>query len=319
MTLASDDRLAALLLAQRLTDGEAAPLKASEYWTILDAAPRPGILLGLRPSQVQELAGVDAELAQRVVVLLDQATAFAFRLDELEQSGIRTLSSIDRDYPERLRHRLGRGAPPILYFAGPAALLSSDLLGIVGSRDVDSAGATIAQEAARIAVSHGSGVVSGGAKGVDRLAMNAALDEGGFVVGVLADSLLRTLRDTDLRRAIADEQACMCTPYAPTAGFSVGNAMGRNKLIYSLSNATLVVKADRETGGTWAGAVEAQRQQFAPVLVWTGDGDGDGGGHGNRALAEIGATAVPSLDRLYPLPERRENLDLEGEQLSLGL
>lgn len=314
MTRVSDDRLAALLLAQRLIGGESSPLKASEYWTLLHAAPSPGILLGLNPAQVQELAGVDAGLAQRVVVLLDQATAFAFRLDELEQSGIRAMSSIDGDYPEGLRHRLGRGAPPILYLAGPAALLSSELLGIVGSRDVDPAGATIAQEAARIAVSHGSGVVSGGAKGVDRLAMNAALDEGGFVVGVLADSLLRTLRDPDLRRAIVDEQACMCTPYVPTAGFSVANAMGRNKLIYALSNATLVVRADRETGGTWAGAVEAQRQQFGAVLVWTGDG----GGHGNRALTEIGATAIPCLDRLYPLPERRGNLDSEGVQLSLG-
>ena len=315
MTLVSDDRLAALLLAQRLLRGEVSPLKASEYWTLLDAAPSPGNLLGLNPAQVQELAGVGTELAQRVVVLLDQATAFAFCLDELEQSGIRAMSSIDGDYPERLRHRLGPGAPPILYFAGPAALLSSQLLGIVGSRDVDPAGAAVAQEAARVAVSHGSGVVSGGAKGVDRLAMNAALDAGGFVVGVLADSLLRTLRDPDLRRAIGDEQACMCTPYAPKAGFSVANAMGRNKLIYGLSNATLVVSADRETGGTWSGAVEAQRKQFAPVLVWSGDG----AGHGNRALTEIGATAIPCLDLLYPLPEPRENLDSEGQQLSLGL
>jgi predicted Rossmann fold nucleotide-binding protein DprA/Smf involved in DNA uptake len=315
MTLVSDDRLAALLLAQRLIGSEVSPLKASEYWTLLQAVPSPGILLGLNPAQVQELAGVDIELAQRVVVLLDQATAFAFRLDELEQSGIRAMSSIEGEYPERLRRRLGRGAPPILYFAGPAALLSSELLGIVGSRDVDPAGATTAQEAARIAVSHGSGVVSGGAKGVDRLAMNAALDAGGFVVGVLADSLQRTLRDADLRRTIVDEQACMCTPYVPTAGFSVASAMGRNKLIYALSNATLVVRADRETGGTWSGAVEAQRQGFAPVLVWTGDGGGDG----NRALTKIGATAVPCLDRLYPMPERRENLDSEGEQLSLGL
>ncbi len=45
----------------------------------------------------------------------------------------------------------------------------------------------------------------------------------------------------------------------------------------------------------------------------------DGGGDGNRALAEIGAIATPCLDRLYPLPEGREDLDSEGGQLSLRL
>jgi predicted Rossmann fold nucleotide-binding protein DprA/Smf involved in DNA uptake len=41
---------------------------------------------------------------------------------------------------------------------------------MVGSRDVDPAGAAVAQEAAH------TGVVLGGAKRVDRVAMNAALD-----------------------------------------------------------------------------------------------------------------------------------------------
>lgn len=55
--------------------------------------------------------------------------------------------------------------------------------------------------------------------------------------------------------------------YAPDAGFSVGNAMSRNKLIYALSEATVIVAATEGSGGTWAGAVEALEKGLCLVLV----------------------------------------------------
>jgi len=48
--------------------------------------------------------------------------------------------------------------------------------------------------------------------------------------------------------------------------------MGRNKLIYAMSTATLVVECEEGSGGTWAGAVEALRGRTAPVIAWTGVG-----------------------------------------------
>lgn len=305
-----DSSLAALLLAQRLVDASAAPLKASEYWSLLERVPDPADVLGAPgPALVQR--GVEPEVAERAVRLVDAATAVAFELDRLEQSGIQVVTSVDGEYPDGLR-RLGRAAPPLLYVAGDPALLSGELLGVVGSRDVGVEGGEVAKAAARLAAERNVGVVSGGAKGVDQLAMNAALDAGGFAIGVLADSLLRTLRDPETRRAVLDGSVCLCTPYKPSTGFSVANAMGRNKVIYALSVATLVVAADLETGGTWAGAVEALRQRPAPVLVWAGEG----AAAGNVALVARGAVPVTSLDALFPLPERPPPLD-PGHQLAL--
>jgi predicted Rossmann fold nucleotide-binding protein DprA/Smf involved in DNA uptake len=52
------------------------------------------------------------------------------------------------------------------------------------------------------------------------------------------------------------------------AGFSVGNAMQRNKLIYALADCALVVNSDHQKGGTWAGAVEQlEKYRFVPVYV----------------------------------------------------
>src|SRR6266511_2732295 len=209
----------------------------------------------------------------------------------LDAAAITRAAGVDAGMADRLA--------PLLYVVGDPALLRADLLGIVGSRDVVEAAAQVARAAAAAAAAQRYGVVSGAAKGVDRLALSASLDAGGSAVGVLADSLTRMTRDPEVRQAANDEHLCLCTPYKPTAGFSVANAMGRNKLIYALSKATLVVAADATKGGTWAGATEAIRQSTAPVVVWTGEG----AGHGNALLAERGATALNQLSDLFPLPD----------------
>ncbi len=177
-------------------------------------------------------------------------------------------------------------------------------------------GAKAARRAAAEAAAHGYGVVTGAAKGVDRLAMLAVLAAGGRAVGVLADSLTKATRDPDVRRAVADGCLCLCTPYNPTAGFTVANAMGRNKVIYALSQATVVVAADLDKGGTWAGAVEALRRRNAPVLVWTGEGAGEG----NPRLVERGAVGIERISQLFPLPPVGGLLGpSEGAPRQLGL
>jgi predicted Rossmann fold nucleotide-binding protein DprA/Smf involved in DNA uptake len=64
-------------------------------------------------------------------------------------------------------------------------------------------------------------------------------------------------------------------------GFNVGHAMQRNKLIYALADAALVVTSDFEKGGTWAGAIEQlEKLRFVPVFVR----NGANAGKGNSAL-----------------------------------
>src|SRR6185369_2265428 len=51
---------------------------------------------------------------------------------------------------------------------------------------------------------------------------------------------------------------------------NVGHAMQRNKLIYALSNAALVVSSDYDKGGTWTGAVEQlDKLKYIPVYIRT--------------------------------------------------
>lgn len=315
MSPRSDSSLAALLLVQRLVEVDARPLEASEYWSLLERVPDLAELLGLDVAAIAEVGGIGADEAERIARLLEAAPGFAFQMDELQQGGIKLVASMDSGYPVRLRERLGTTAPPVLHVAGDIALANRQLLGVVGSRDVSPAGAEVVVDAVGQAALHDTGVVSGGAEGVDQIAMQAALEAGAGVVGVLADSLLRATRDPDVRRAISSGRMCLCTPYKPTAGFTVANAMGRNKVIYALSAATFVVAADAERGGTWAGAVEALHHRSAPVLVWTGPGSAAG----NAQLITQGAHPISTTEHLFPLPNPEDRPTPSPTQLGLGL
>ena len=304
----SDDSLATVLLVGRLLSDGVEPLKASDFWRLCESVGEPSRLLGADDGQLVSEFGVEADTARRIVALLDRATGMAFELERLGQTGISVLTPFDDDYPGRFAERLGAAAPVLLYAAGAVELLGRPGLGVVGSRKVSPEGADIAGAAAERAARLERSLVSGGARGVDQTAMNAAFEAGGSVVGVLAESLTRKLRSPDIRRAIHEGRTVMCTPYSPEAPFSVGNAMGRNKLIYALSDLTLVVAAEVETGGSWAGAAEALRRGFGRVAVWRGPGEGPG----NAVLAERGAMPVSSIDELEAaLLEPAEHGDVE--------
>ncbi|WP_211369042.1 DNA-processing protein DprA, partial [Pseudoxanthomonas jiangsuensis] len=113
----------------------------------------------------------------------------------------------------------------------------------------------------------GRSVVTGGARGVDEASMLGALERDGTVIGVLADSLLRTSNSVKYRRALMDRNLVLVSPFNPEAGFDVGNAMARNKYIYALSDAAVIVSATEGKGGTWSGAVEALKHAWVPLWV----------------------------------------------------
>ncbi len=127
--------------------------------------------------------------------------------------------------------------------------------------------------------------------------MNGAFEAGGQVVGVVADSHGRAVSRPSTRRGVAEVQICLVKPHPPAAPFSVGNAMGRNKIIYGLARCTIVGATDHENGGTWAGATEALKNHYGRVASWTGRGSGAG----NSALVKQGADELSDVTRLDEL------------------
>src|ERR1017187_6609027 len=302
--------LMALCSAFALPEGAAAdgtaPFTLSEWNKLarqIHDSPlkQPPALQGRTAADLARELAIPSEDAERIVRLLDRSGRLALELEGLFSRGLWAMTRMDEKYPKKLRDTLKHQAPTVLFGAGDPQLLSRGGIAVIGSRNIDEAGTAFSQEVGRKAAAAQVPVVSGGARGTDRLAMGATLDAGGKAFGVLADSLERTVRQPDLRQLLLDGQLVLLTPYAPTAGFSVGAAMGRNKVIYGLADFAVVVSSDFQTGGTWAGAVEALKAGWCPVFAR----DGANVPKGNQELLKQGAAALPESEfpSITDLPE----------------
>jgi DNA processing protein len=204
----------------------------------------------------------------RLQRLLERGFLLSQVIERWQARAIWVVSRADADYPRRLKARLREDSPAVLYGCGNISLLETRGFAVVGSRHVDNLLIDYTMNIGRLAAHAGKMLVSGGAKGIDQAAMRGALEAGGKVCGVLADNLERTAMNREHRNMLIDGQLVLISPYDPSAGFNVGNAMQRNKLIYALADASLVVNSDLKKGGTWAGAIEQlDKLRLVPVYV----------------------------------------------------
>ena len=302
----SSDSQTLLLLCSQLglsSDPEFSPLTLREWNPIArkmqTASLRPADLLNFLQADLQTRLELSTEHATRITHLLERSGALAIALERLNNLGIHVLTRADKDYPERYRQRLKDSAPAVLFYAGEKALLGQPGIAVVGSRHLDEAGQECARFVGNACGISGQVLYSGGAKGVDTLSMESALEARGTAVGVLADSLERAVKSR--KEALSRGDLCLVTPYSPNAGFSVGAAMGRNRLIYCLADYAIVVASDAETGGTWTGATETLKNNWVPVFVLEHDAMPEG----NKLLLGKGALASPHPFKEKPvkLPE----------------
>lgn len=295
--LTEDTKAIILLCGVFGKDRSQKPLSLAEYSSLvrwlIEVKMRPGDLL--QKDTIHEASmgsGIDK---QRLESLLGRGVQLGFAVEEWQRNGIWIISRSDADYPARYKTHLKDKAPPLLFGVGERSLLKGGGLGIVGSRNVDQVGEAFTRQVAEFCAYNRMPVVSGGARGVDQISMTAALEAGGVTIGILAENLLKKSVERSARHAIADGRMLLLSPYHPNARFTVGTAMGRNKLIYAMGDYGLVVSAEHKKGGTWAGATEElKRENALPVFVRVGNDVPQG----NSKLLDLGAISWPdSIDR----------------------
>jgi predicted Rossmann fold nucleotide-binding protein DprA/Smf involved in DNA uptake len=296
LSISADGQAIALVCSSLATQGNRSlkPLTPTEWRKLagdLHAAElRPRDLIGMPAAEIREAVGYTQEGADRLAGLLSRGGQLAIELERLASRGVWLLTRADEEYPQLLKARLGPQAPPVLFGAGPQSLLRTPAIAIVGSRDVDEVGLEFSSALGRRCAEEGFAVVSGAARGVDQTAMSGAVSRGGGAIGVTVDPLERLVGRKDLRAAIADELLTLVTPFHPAARWHAGNAMRRNRLIYVLAQAAVVVASSTEKGGTRAGALENLKANWVPLWVR------DDGSAGNRQLLVEGGRPLPAPD-----------------------
>ena len=271
----SPNAQAILLLTAPLIAGKrkrpVKPLSASEYRDLArhlhDTGREPADLF--ESDTAEACSGLQMTVgSERLHLLLGRGFLLAQAMERWCARAIWVVTRADPDYPQRLKSRLRHNAPPVLYGCGNPNRLNGGGLAVVGSRNVNVDVLRYAKGIGRLAAEAHTAIVSGGARGVDQAAMRGALEAGGRSVGILANGLERAALNRENRAALLDGRLLLVSPYDPAARFVVGHAMQRNKLIYALSDAALVVNSDHGHGGTWAGATEQLgKLRFVPVYV----------------------------------------------------
>ena len=241
----------------------------------------------------------------RLADLLDRGGALGLVLEKWQRAGLWIVTRSDPDYPERLKRRLRLESPPVLFGCGNKMLLDRGGIAVVGSRDANQDDLAFTENFGNDAAKQGYSIVSGGARGVDQSAMLGALQNEGTAVGVLADSLLRSATSAKYRKHLLSGDLVLICPFNPEAGFNVGNAMSRNRYIYCLADAAVVISSTTNKGGTWNGALEDLKAGWIPLWV-------------KRSLDARSGNAELVNRGAQWLPERLNSLSslLNGSQVS---
>jgi DNA processing protein len=202
------------------------------------------------------------------------------------------------EYPQKLRD--ARHPVELLYFQGWWDLVETPSVAVVGTREPSDEGCLRTKRLTRMLVHDGFTIVSGLAKGVDTVAHETALAEGGRTVAVLGTPLSRSYpkENVELQRRIGEKfllisQVPMLRymqakdPRANSYFFPE-----RNVTMSALTLATIIVEAG-ETSGTLyqARAALAQKRKlfildscFQTGLRWP------------QRFAELGAVRVRDYD-----------------------
>ena len=267
---------ARLMVGKGQTNASAELLKPSEYQRLaahlVSIGKQPADLL--TPTADEVIEACDAVVrSERLRSLLRRGFLLSQAVERWRTRAIWVVSRADAAYPRILKTKLKGRAPAVFYGCGEIELLGTGGLAVVGSRNVSDELVRYAKDIGSLAARASCTVISGGARGVDRAAMDGALGAGGRVVGVLAEDLDREAMRRSNRDPLRSGCLVLVSEYDPCASFSIGHAMERNKLLYAFADHALVVNAEFEKGGTWAGAVEQlDKLRLARVFVRsTGD------------------------------------------------
>lgn len=248
----------------------------------------PEALLNFSEGDFHKRLGMDDAQTQRLLRLLDRSGSLTFEINKYENRGIQILTRADEHYPKQLKEKLrGSGCPPLFYYAGDLSLLNKKAVGYVGSRHIDEEDADFARLTLHKTLDNGFCTVSGGARGIDTVAESETIQKGGESIVYLADSMMRRIKNPDVLRAIQDQQLLLLSVVRPTAGFSVGSAMMRNRYIYAQSVGTVVIRSDLGKGGTWSGATENIKNAWCETFCWQNESYA-----GNMELIRWGATPI---------------------------
>ena len=235
--------------------------------------------------------------------------------DDLKNREIKFITFDDEFYPDILTDIYD--PPPVLFYRGEIPDFKFSVA-IVGSRKFRQYGKRATEELSSQLAARGVVIVSGLAKGIDRMAHKAALDAGGKTVAVLGSGhdYEYPATNRDLYEQIP-ENGVIFSEFPPDEPPKAENFPRRNRIISGLSRAVLVVEAAKKSGSLITANLALDQNR--DVMAVPGDIYARSS-RGTNDLIKKGAQLVTSVDDIltvisgvgqeYRVTERLKSEDL---------
>ncbi|MFI3313643.1 MAG: DNA-processing protein DprA, partial [Eubacteriales bacterium] len=233
--------------------------------------------------------GYGKDMAEYICFLLSREYALDCYLDRCARLGITVVTRSNPSYPKSIWDKWGDRRPPVFFAKGDLSLWNSDCVAVVGSRRPSPEGRTFAEDVGELIGLQRHTLVTGGANGIDSVALAGCEKGGGKAVIFVPDQL-------EGRLDLAEKGHLVVSAEGFDLPFTTPRAHQRNGYIHSLPNVAVVVEPRYGAGGTWQGASENLRKQWSRVLVY------DNGSQGANALIEGGGEALRHWSNLFDPP-----------------
>ena len=218
-----------------------------------------------------------------------------FELKYIEEHGIRALTLMDDDYPQRLTEC--PDAPLILYYTGNSNLNQATIVSIVGTRQITQYGADLIRRFIVGLRLHCPKVliVSGLAYGVDINAHRQALENGYETVGVLAHGLdqIYPYRHKETAEAMV-RHGGLLTEFMTQTNADKPNFVRRNRIVAGMADAVVLVESAAKGGGLIT--AEIAQSYDRSVFAFPGNVDAEFSKGCNNLIRDNGAALITSAD-----------------------
>jgi len=153
----------------------------------------------------------------------------------------------DKDYPDSLRAMTS--PPPQITVVGKLLKQDSCALAIVGTRTPTNYGKKVAREFTKYFVQQGITIISGLARGIDTIAHETAIKEGGRTIAVLGSGV-NTIYPPENRLLYNEisKHGAVISQFHKDAKPLGKHFLARNRLIAGLSVAVVVIEGQKKSG-----------------------------------------------------------------------
>lgn len=235
---------------------------------------------------------------------------YSFVVEDLIEQGYQLVPIFSEQYPKHLKETLNYQSPVLLYAFGNIELLNYKSVAIVGCRKASQKSLMFTDNVARKCAKDGLVVVSGFAKGVDRQALESAIQNGGCSIVVLPQGI--TTFGTGFRTLyseISSGKVVVISAFRPNAGWDKGLAMARNPYIYGLAEKIFVAESDSK-GGTYSGVQDGLRKNMEIYVRYAETGELNA----NNLLISQGAKPVDMGGNLLESVEEEKNRAVRSDE-----